>query len=142
MYKGDIINGQLLGILGETGHMDWITVCDAGLPIPLDKERVDFALTPGIPRILDVLKVVVANMVIEKAFIAEEIESYSPNYHKKLLELLAATGCEIEYLPHAEFKKMTQDENTRAFIRSGEHTSYSSVILQAGVTYGGEMSSY
>lgn len=139
MFKGDIINGQLLGILGETGHMDWITVCDAGLPIPLDKERVDLALTPGIPRIMDILKVVVGNMVIEKAFIAEEIKSYAPNYHKKLLALLTTTGCEIAYVPHVEFKKLTQDQNTRAFIRSGEHTSYSSVVLQAGVTYGGEM---
>jgi len=139
MFKGDIINGQLLGILGETGHMDWITVCDAGLPIPLDKERVDLALTPGIPRIMDILKLIAGNMVIEKAFIAEEIKSYSPNYHEKLLELLATTGCEIEYVPHVEFKKKTQDENTRAFIRSGEQTSYSSVILQAGVTYSGEM---
>jgi D-ribose pyranose/furanose isomerase RbsD len=51
---------------------------------------------------------------------------------------LEKTGCEIAYLPHTEFKAMTRDKNMRACIRSGEYTSYSSVILQAGVNYGGE----
>ena len=138
MLKGKIINGQLLDVLGETGHTDWLVISDAGLPIPIDKERIDLALTPGIPRILDVINVVVEAMVVEKAFIAEEIKSYSPNYHEKLVKTLEKTGCVIVYLPHEQFKAMTRDDNTRACIRSGEHTSYSSVILQAGVTYSGE----
>jgi D-ribose pyranase len=138
MLKGEIINGQLLKILGETGHADWLAVSDSGLPVPLDKERVDLAFTPGKPRILDVLKAVTGAMAIEKAYIAEEIRQASPNYHQKLLALLKKTGCEIAYLPHVEFKAMTRDANMRACIRSGELTSYSSVILQAGVNYGGE----
>ena len=138
MLKGEILNGQLLKVLGSTGHADWLAVSDAGLPIPLDKERVDLAFTPGKPRILDVIKVVTEAMAVEKAFIAEEIKSYSPNYHEKLLEMLKKTGCEIVYLPHTEFKAMTHDGNFRACIRSGEYTSYSSVIFQAGVNYSGE----
>lgn len=138
MFKGEILNGQLLKVLGDTGHTDWLAISDAGLPIPLDKERVDLAFTPGKPRILEVIKVVTEAMTVEKAFIAEEIKSYSPNYHEKLLAMLKKTGCEIVYLPHVEFKAMTRDSNLRACIRSGEYTSYSSVILQAGVNYSGE----
>lgn len=138
MLKGEILNGQLLKVLGETGHADWLAISDAGLPIPLDKEKVDLAFTPGKPRILDVIKVVTEAMAVEKAYIAEEIKSASPNYHQKLLTLLKKTGCEIAYLPHAEFKAMTRDRNMRACVRSGEFTSYSSVILQAGVNYSGE----
>lgn len=138
MIKGDILNGDLLRVLGDTGHSDWLTICDAGIPIPLDKERVDLALTRGIPRTLDILKAMVDNMAIEKAFIAEEIDSYSPNYHKKLVDLLSKTGCEIVYISHVELKEMMHDKNMRACIRSAEFTSYSSVILQAGVTYSGE----
>jgi D-ribose pyranose/furanose isomerase RbsD len=37
---------------------------------------------------------------------------------------------------------MIEDGNTRACVRSAEFTSYSSVVLQAGVTYGGEMSAF
>lgn len=142
MVKGEILNGQLLGLLGNTGHGDWIAVSDAGLSIPVDKECVDLALKPGIPRILDVIQTMVDAMAIEKAFIAEEIDSRSPNYHKKLLKVLAPTGCEIVYVPHMELKRMIDDKNTRACVRSAEFTSYSSVILQAGVTYSGEMSAF
>lgn len=142
MIKGEILNGQLLGLLGNTGHGDWIVVSDAGLSIPADKECVDLALKPGIPRILDVIQTMVDAMAIEKVFIAEEIDSRSPNYHKKLLEVLAPTGCEIVYVPHKELKSMIEDKNTRACVRSAEFTSYSSVILQAGVTYSGEMSAF
>ena len=115
---------------------------DAGLSVPADKECVDLALKPGIPRILDVIQTMVNAMAIEKAFIAEEIDTRSPNYHKKLLEILAPSGCEVEYVPHSKLKGMIDDKNTRACVRSAEFTSYSSVLLQAGVTYGGEMSDF
>ena len=142
MIKGEILNGQLLGLLGNTGHGDWIAVSDSGLSVPADKECVDLALKPGIPRILDVIQTMVNAMAIEKVFIAEEIDTRSPNYHKKLLEVLAPSGCEVEYVPHSKLKSMIDDRNTRACVRSAEFTSYSSVLLQAGVTYGGEMSEF
>jgi len=136
MLKGGILNGQLLQVLGETGHMDTLLVSDAGMPLPLDVERVDLSLVPGIPAYTDVLSAVVDAIMVEKAFLAEEIKTISPNIHKQILEILAPTGCEIEYVPHRKLKEKMQ--NTRACIRSGEFTGYANVILQAGVSYGGD----
>ncbi len=136
MLKGGILNGQLLRVLGETGHMDTLLVSDTGMPLPLNVERVDLSLVPGIPAYTDVLTAVVDTIMVEKAFLAEEIKTVSPKMHKKILEILAPTGCEIEYVPHTELKRKMQ--SARACIRSGEFTAYANVILQAGVSYGGD----
>ena len=74
--------------------------------------------------------------MVEKAFLAEEVKTISPKMHAKILEILKPTGCEIEYVPHVELKQIMQ--TTRACIRSGEFTGYANVILQAGVSYGGD----
>ncbi|MBC8538305.1 D-ribose pyranase [Christensenellaceae bacterium NSJ-63] len=136
MLKGGILNGQLLRVLGETGHKDLLLVSDAGMPLPKDVERVDLSLVPGIPAYTDVLQAVVDDIMVEKAFLAEEVKTISPKMHAKILEILKPTGCEIEYVPHVELKQIMQ--TTRACIRSGEFTGYANVILQAGVSYGGD----
>lgn len=138
MLKKGILNPQLLRVLGETGHMDQLMISDSGMPQPLGKERVDLAIVPQLPRLLDVLKAVADAMVIEKVFVAEEVKTVSPRYHAKLLKVLEPTGAEIVYIPHAKLKEMSKGPTLRACIRTGECTSYSTVIIQAGVSYSGD----
>ena len=91
MLKGGILNGQLLRVLGETGHKDLLLVSDAGMPLPKDVERVDLSLVPGIPAYTDVLQAVVDDIMVEKAFLAEEVKTISPKMHAKILEILKPT---------------------------------------------------
>jgi D-ribose pyranase len=49
------LNSQLSRVFSELGHTEQLVVTDAGLPIPTQVERVDLALSQGIPGFLQVL---------------------------------------------------------------------------------------
>src|SRR6478609_1883579 len=94
------LNGQLARVISETGHTDQLVVTDAGLPIPVAVERVDLALTPGVPAFLDVLEV-------EGALLSEEIRETSPQMLTEIEQRLAARGVTARLVPHTEFKAVT-----------------------------------
>lgn len=127
------LHPQLSRILSETGHVDELVVSDAGLPLPRDVERVDLAYRAGEPPLLSVLDTVLAELAVEGAVMAEEVVERSPEIHGEIRRRLEELGVEVQLVPHVEFKRRTQ--GARAIVRTGEFTSYSSVILVAGVTY-------
>ncbi len=103
-----------------------------GCPCRLETERIDLAWKPNEPRYLDVLEEVLKHIVVEKAILAKELKTVSPEMHKKILETLP-NGLEIEYVKHVDLKRQTQD--AMAIIRTGEFTPYPSVILVCGCAY-------
>ena len=127
------LNGQLARVISETGHTDQVVVTDAGLPIPVGVERVDLALTPGVPAFLDVLDAVLDELEVEGALLSEEIRETSPQMLAQIEQRLTARGVTPTLVPHTEFKAATG--NARAAVRSGEFTPYANVLLTAGVVY-------
>ncbi|MBH0130186.1 D-ribose pyranase [Salinibacterium sp. NK8237] len=127
------INPQLSKVISQTGHTDLIVVTDAGLPIPLDSERIDLAFRPGMPAFLDVLDTVLAELVVEGVTVSAEIAESSPEMLEALKSRFRDLDLEISMIPHEQFKSLTHD--ARAFVRSGEYTPYANVILHAGVAY-------
>lgn len=134
MKKSGILNSQLSRIIAGMGHTDKLVVCNSGLPIPRDKEAVDLALTANIPRFIETVKVILNELQVEQAIVAEEMESRSNAIHRELLAMLS--GIKITKVSHHEFKKMTKSEDTIAFVRTGEASPYANVILISGVTFG------
>lgn len=132
MLKKGTLNPQMAHVLASTGHKDTIVVTDAGLPIPQETERVDFALKPFTPKFLDVLDQTLDVLEVEKIIMAEEIKEHSPAMLDKIMERFPE-DIEVEFLPHVDFK--TETKNCRAAFRSGEFTSYANIILVAGVVY-------
>ena len=132
MKRGGIINRQLATVIAEMGHTDALTVCDCGLPIPEGKRLIDLSVTKGFPRLTDILEAINKDMVIEKVILASEILDCNPEMHRELLKLFE--GKEIVYLDHKEFKPMAA-ANSKAYVRSGEATPYSNVILVSGVEF-------
>ncbi len=131
--NGATLNAQLSRVISETGHTEQIVITDAGLPIPAGVERVDLALTAGIPAFLAVLDTVLAELTIEGAIASSEIAEASPDMHAALEDRLMARGVMLQLIPHEDFKKRTV--SAKAAVRSGEFTSYANVILIAGVAY-------
>ena len=131
MKKNGIINSDLSRVIAEMGHKDSLVVADCGLPIPQEVERIDLSLTKGYPEFLKILKASLEDLVVEKVILAAEIKEKSPDLEAEILALLKDT--EIEYIPHAEFKKETN--NSRAIVRSGETTPYANIILISGVDF-------
>ncbi len=131
MKKIGILNQPISAVVAGLGHMDTLVVADAGLPIPPETQRIDLALTAGIPSFLDTLRVVLEEMQVERAIVAEEMIEVSPDVYEAVKELLGDTP--IETVTHLIFKEQTR--SSRAVIRTGEFTPYANVILVAGVTF-------
>lgn len=139
MKKTTLLNAPISAVVAKMGHTDTICIGDAGLPIPKDVERIDLAVTKGIPAFMDVFKAVVSELVVEKVTIALEMQKESPKHRKQLLdavkELEKNQGLTIEIVDvsHEMFKQQTHA--CRAVIRTGEATPYMNVILQSGVKF-------
>lgn len=139
MKKGVLLNSEVSAVVSRLGHTDQITICDAGLPIPTDTQRIDLALTQGVPTLLQIVDVVTQEMQVEKAILAEEIVKNNPQVHHALLAQLTLLGqfqgktISVDYVSHQVFKEQTQ--YSQAVIRSGECSPYANVILCSGVTF-------
>ena len=131
MKKDGILNQELLRMMGSLGHTDRIVVCDAGLPIDKNLERIDLSVTKGIVKFMDVLTPLLNELVVEKIILAEEIVIKSPAMYQEIAVLVK--GIPIEFVSHEEFKKLTKP--TKAIVRTGECTPYTNIILQSGVNF-------
>ncbi|MEZ4638129.1 MAG: D-ribose pyranase [Caldilineaceae bacterium] len=131
MKRSGILNAEIAAVVARLGHMDSITIGDAGLPIPKGPKRIDLVVKPGLPSFLDVLAVVLQEQVVEKAVIAAEMARVSPDLYQQLRTVLGPIP--VETISHEEFKQRTA--TSRAVIRTGEFTPYANVILVSGVAF-------
>ncbi len=138
MLKGGILHPGLLKLMGECGHTDWLMLSDAAMPVPVGKERIDLAILNDLPRQLTILKAIADQLKLEGVYMAAEVEQVSPIYLGKVRAFLESRSIPLEFVPHEELKAMSRSAQTRACIRTGERTSYSTMILQVGVPYGGD----
>jgi D-ribose pyranase len=129
--KIGILNQPISSVIAGLGHTDTLVIADAGLPIPPETQRIDLALTEGIPTFLDTLRAILTEMQVERAIVAEEMLDASPQIYKALKEMLGDVP--IETVTHLILKEQTR--SARAVIRTGEFTPYANVILTAGVVF-------
>lgn len=131
MKKSGVLNDRISQVIASMGHLDMLTIGDAGLPIPLNVERIDMALVPGIPSFMSVVNAVANDLDVQQIFLAKEIKEQNPAIEAELLQLFSEV--EVIYIPHSELKVLSS--GSRAAIRTGECTSYANVILVSGVTF-------
>ena len=131
MKKIGTLNQPLSSVISGLGHMDTIVVADAGLPIPSDTQRIDLALTKDIPGFIDTVAVILEEVQIDQAIVAEEMLSESPQVYQQLQKLLAEIP--INAVSHNDLKQRTG--SARAVVRTGEFTPYANVILVSGVVF-------
>ncbi|MGE7989706.1 D-ribose pyranase [Pseudomonas sp. NPDC089554] len=134
MKKTALLNIALSRTIAGLGHGDILVIGDAGLPVPPGVELIDLAVTPGIPDFASVLRVVLAEMQVERHVLAEEIFQAGP---PGLAEVEALHGQGLlgqrQRLRHTEFKVLSQ--RAKAVVRTGECQPYSNIALVAGVTF-------
>jgi D-ribose pyranase len=137
--KSALLNSDITRVIGTMGHGDGLAIADAGLPIPSSTERIDLALSKGVPALFPTLSIVGTELFVEKVLLASELKEISPDFHAELLvqieELSKQQGNEIaiNYQSHEAFKKRTAD--CKAVVRTGECTPYANIILYSGVTF-------
>jgi len=72
MKRQGILNSDISRVLSYMGHTDRICIGDCGLPIPDEVERIDLSLKFGVPKFMEVLKEIGADMKIEKVILAKK----------------------------------------------------------------------
>ena len=128
MKRGGILHPAISHLLASTGHTDYFTICDRGFPVPPGPERIDLALVDGIPTVLDVLRAVDREFVIDRVVVAEEAEMVSARHVAALRELLGSAR--VMTMSHLELKELSQ--GARATIRTGDTTPYANIIVVSG----------
>ncbi len=139
MKKHALLNAPLSHVIATMGHTDQLTIGDAGLPIPSASERIDLAVSQGVPRFMDVVRAVTEEMQIERVIMAKEFAEVSPALQTELLAHLKHIAetqgkpVSFEYVSHEEFKQLTH--SSKAVVRTGECTPYANVIFVSGVVF-------
>lgn len=131
MKKSVLINSEISSVISKMGHTDMLTICDSGLPIPKNVERIDLALKHGIPTFLDTLDTVLEELKVEEVIIASEMEEVSKKLYKEIENRFK--DIKITKIDHEEFKAVTKD--SMAIVRTGEFTPYANIILKSGVVF-------
>lgn len=110
-----------------------LVIADAGLPIPAQVQRIDLAVSLGIPSLQAVLQAVLSEMQVERASIAQEalLNAMPPDWY----QAYRGQGLPepFEAVSHEQFKKLSKQ--ARAIVRTGEATPYANIILYAGVCF-------
>ena len=128
MKRVGILHPAISHLLASSGHTDYFTVSDRGFPVPLGPERIDLALVDGVPTVLDVLRAVDREFVIDRVVVAEEAEMVSPGHVAALRELLGTAR--VMSMSHLELKELSRQ--ARATIRTGDTTAYGNIIVISG----------
>lgn len=131
MKLGGVLNNQLARVIAEMGHTDGLTVADAGLPTPTDVERIDLAVSPGVPSFAHVMEAIASELKVESIVVAREMFTSNPAALAAIEQLFPDVP--VTSVPHSEFKSLTRD--TRAVVRTGECTPYANAILRGGVIF-------
>ena len=134
MKKIGTLNSNISAVVADMGHMDTLAIADAGLPVPRKTDKIDLALIKGVPGFLQTLETILSELQVEKAILAEEIQSEHPSSIlifegiKKLMGDIPLT-----FVSHDNFKNLLP--SCRAVVRTGECTPYANIILSSGVTF-------
>ncbi|MBM7023891.1 MULTISPECIES: D-ribose pyranase [Treponema] len=129
MKKGRILNIQLNKAIASLGHLDWIIISDAGLPVDREEQRIDLAIEAGKPEIAEILELVTSDLIYERCIVAKEQEEYNPLHFANVKKII--TRCKVETIPHEallEYKK-----KAKYIIRTGGFEPWGNVVLCCGV---------
>lgn len=128
MKRAGILHPAINLLLASSGHTDYFTICDKGFPVPEGPVRIDLALIEGLPSVLDVLRAVHADFIIDRVLIASEMTEASP---ARVVELRSMLGdVPLEVMPHLEFKRLAA--TSKATIRTGDSVAYANIIVVSG----------
>ena len=131
MKKTGILNSEVASVVAGMGHMDWLSIGDAGMPVPMGTKKIDLCVDKELPSFMDVLQNVLKELKVQKIYLADEIKDQNPKQLENIKKALP--DVEIAFMPHSDLKKNLA--KTHAFIRTGQMTPLSNIILESGVTF-------
>jgi D-ribose pyranase len=147
MKTHGILHNELAQLVAQMGHGDMLVIADRGLPFPQHEmtKCIDVSVGRDLPRVADVLSIVLEELEIEKVIIANETKLVNDKVYQEMTDIVAKKknkGNDIveENIPHFELKDLAlngalQGKEIKGFVRCGEFTPYANIILVSGVDF-------
>ena len=127
MKKRGIINAKLMEELTKVRHQEKIVICDAGLPVPENRNLVDISLVAGFPTVEQVLKAVCGEMLLEEIAFPEVFVKLRPEFHSMIERRFI--NQKLTVIPNDEWSKKAYDPMVRLYIRTGDVLPCRNIIL-------------
>lgn len=127
MKKRGVLNQALSGALAGLGHGDSFLLCDVGFPIPKEVERIDLALSFGIPDIKQCITAILDEVIIQKIVIAEEMRKMNCCGY----QFIESVFKKQEKEEIAQKELLERSKKVKFVVRCGETGYYSNIILEA-----------
>ena len=125
MKKAGILNAQLICELTKIRHKDKLVICDAGFPIPKGATVVDVSLVAGIPSMLQVLKAVLNELIVEDYTVFDKMKEANREYYDFVTGIFKVQpGFETDMDGFIE-----QAKEAKLYIRTGELKPCSNIML-------------
>lgn len=131
MKHGRILNAELSKAIAMMGHGDVFMVCDAGFPIPLDRWRIDLAVTHNVPDLYTVLELVLGELSVEKVLYADLVVEHNQPLLQRLRELFDGTGAELEAVPNERIMGDVA-RNAKVIVRTGAFNPWGNIGIVCG----------
>ncbi len=128
MLKSGVLNPAINSLLSRVRHTNYLVIADRGFPFWPDIETVDISLIDNVPQVLEVLKAILPNFEVGKAFMAEEFIRENDAATKTALESVLG-DVPITFKPHHDFKLLVPQ--AIGLIRTGDTTQYANIILES-----------
>ncbi len=147
MKTRGVLHNELAKAIATMGHGDMLVVTDRGFPFPRHEMTtcIDVSVGRDLPKVVDVVKVVLEELEIERVIIAEETEQVSPHIYKAFQDILVeirnkGNPIEQEVIPHRDFKHLVlngalEGKELKIMVKTGEFTPFANIILVSGVDF-------
>lgn len=130
MFRGPILNSNLMHAIASMGHTDLMIVCDAGFPIPSSAWRVDLAVVQDVPDLETVLAAIAQVFIAEKVSYAAEMAVNNPPLTEKVHRLFPVS--DYEPIPHATILS-EMAHKAKVIVRTGAFDPWGNILLYGGV---------
>ncbi|HEY4385010.1 MAG TPA: D-ribose pyranase [Ktedonobacteraceae bacterium] len=132
MNKQGILHPELAQWVAKLGHHNYLLITDAGYPHLDGIPHIDLGFTPGIPSFIDVLRSIVAELPMEKVWLATEFPEENPAVYKEFLSLIPED--KVRFVgDHEQLKKKSRE--ALVVVRTGEFTPYANCLIECGVAF-------
>ena len=85
MKRTGILHHELSNAISSLGHLDLVVIGDAGLPVASGAKRIELALAPDLPTVIQVLELLLHEAIFEKLTFADEQLKASPRDRKSVM---------------------------------------------------------
>lgn len=131
MKHGRILNAELSRAIALMGHGDLFMVCDAGFPIPLDRWRIDLAITHNLPDLYTILELVMTELTVEKVLYADLVEEHNQPLKQRLEAMFEGTGAELEMVRNEDVLGELA-HTAKVIVRTGAFNPFGNIVLVCG----------